>query len=1435
VSTRAAELSVGVLDERDRSTLERLAVARSITLDVAKVVLRGVEQLEPLEDLPLLRKASWDESGQTFLLDPNVRTVLLEGAGDVVTRSRLHSDLVEYYEATGNELNALFHRLSGDSARAQALDELEARFDACLKAFDVTKAHDLLRLLEEANVGRDRLEQMRPRLARRARWLRERDITTSYFKRSFEGKVWETLRHDQQRWILQLHAPGGMGKTMFVSNFVGRVCPSEELPTAKIDFDYVANLVQATFQPWRLLLLLARQLSDQLVGNPFRKLLDEWGRYESIVVSARRREDLPVPRVDIEDARAAAEVPLLFTNILAEVCRAAPVVVVLDTVENLLHADDLTAMDVLQELSKVHQRVPSLRLVLAGRFDLSGQRQTGKSETAPRVPGFREAYVGRSRNGKIEEADAVWGEQCLTVAVPAFDPANAAAYLHARGVSDAAYVATIVALAEGNPLKLALFADEVTSDNPPSVEELKRVRHIELHHLVKRVIDRIADPYVQWLVRWGTIPFALERDFAQDVLWPLLGEQLQGSYAWDAPELDQLARLGRGSARYDVGKLPADFDHAWGRLASYASARSWINSAPDLPNAFVFHPETRDPMRGILRAQDRDIYRAMHREALAYWRKLAGTLTGAGKLAALRAVVFHLFEPWEGRPDPAKALAEVLAQVGDDAELRAALAAEVLDVERRANRRDREDLEPPAPPTIALAHREIALAAVAAAERGQGSSAQLERHLDASDLPPGACAALRARLAVVQGRDAQRWLEAALARRDELDASTSSWVALTYARLKRDVTALRKLRAELPENTSEWKDATSALAGELLRREQLPEALHVCQRADDRVGVARAFLGMGQLAQALSALEHESSERARIVSAEVRLALYRPEEVLSDTRLRSIEGRDGLPSGAALVARANAMLGRQEVGLENLESLVAQDALGSDVDAPTAARIYLDSGDPGRALRILDTLESDPSPEVHATTLLLRIEALHQQGRSAAASGLLESFQTRNLPISVQVSALLLNARVSGFEHVLSRLVELLAAVPSSSWRLALLEGLARVKMPYPRLASRAADELDLLTTPEHASIPLRLLLARVDVLRVLGRTTSASQLLREAGSGAEGVGQDFCQAAELRMSEAVFSHGLDRAISVASLDDDDSELIDPSDEALPFPWKAVLKSDEAFPEAALGALLMDWRGACDALGHYLQAHRKSEELVIGLGEPERAWIPWQIATARGAPIPRIRRTCAGDDVRGPIKGPILLVNEFHETADVTARAVRAAWRDEVGPVEAMKGLAWSSWESILRSGPKIVHVVGSFEQRRGGSIFLNLTAHRQEATGVSHLGRALSHSGSALLILHSPWPGSTTEAARQLMLRERFAWELFQAQPRTNVLCVGLMEPQAGPDSYCDELVRSIVSSPLKDVVARLQHGEPAPTLAQRLGSAATLYSQSPARRYEP
>src|SRR5262249_22546717 len=77
--------------------------------------------------------------------------------------------------------------------------------------------------------------------------------------------------------VLQLHAPGGLGKTQFLRWAVARHLGDLRVPVARLDFDE-ADAAGLAEQPGTLGLVLARPFGRPLPNAPFQDLLGHWGR-----------------------------------------------------------------------------------------------------------------------------------------------------------------------------------------------------------------------------------------------------------------------------------------------------------------------------------------------------------------------------------------------------------------------------------------------------------------------------------------------------------------------------------------------------------------------------------------------------------------------------------------------------------------------------------------------------------------------------------------------------------------------------------------------------------------------------------------------------------------------------------------------------------------------------------------------------------------------------------------------------------------------------------------------------------------------------------------------------------------------------------------------------------------------------------------------------
>ena len=1154
------------LPAETRETLRLLAVPRYVDSSLASVLVPDPTLREQVLDLPLLEKASWDVSGKTWILDQGIRNALLQSfleedpkallSGRVPDAlSTVNEALVDHFREAEDSPEALYHRLGCNAWRPQVFDELRQRIEDCLTLApsksstaspspDLAKAHDLLRLLDDwiqlgDSQALDLQRRLSPMLVRRSRWIREREATATYYERPFEAEIWDQLIRDDSRWILQLHAPGGAGKTMFVQNLLGRRCPAADVPCARIDFDYVAHLVTATNQAWRILLLIARQLDRQIAGNPFQSLLERYGRHEARafhyglerrLAASQRPQDPSQGLSDTELDQAASEVPSLFRALLAESRGEEPTVIVLDTLENLLETEGASLLGLIDTLAEIRhgkpesdpasrRQAPGLRLILSGRFDLGARRLErwgdGGSVARERVVGFRERYVGDSpETVQVGGTQIERGEEVLSLALPRFSRTEAQDFLASRlqiateDLRDAIVDKSVDRSPSGdfqgyNPMKLTLLADAVWQDPELTAERIRRFDSSDLFYLVDRVIDRILDPGVQWLVRWGVIPRHLTRDFVERVLWPLFREQQRGDQIYDRTqaEVGNVPAPKTGAERYAEVGTEIDAGTVWGKLTHYAAAASWVSVVPELPDTLVFHPDVRDPMRGLLRKHDQEIYHELNRRTFVDLEDRRRSLTGAERVAAHRSLVFHAWEPWRDRPaDPDAFVVELLDDLGDDFDLRSEIAREVLDVERRGlHEKVAEDRRPQAA-TLARAHSEIARGLLLSVRGDHRLLAQLRDHLDHSDLPAGRRLHIEAQILVGEGRDeaAIQALSNAL-EDDGLEDSERAAVLIDLGRLRRDPEPIARAR-ELAQDPTLHRRATRNLAALAYDREELAEAARLYDEAEDRTGHVRSLMMLGKTGAA-DALVHETPDEVRLdLQLLIHLYEYRPMEVL-DAGLPESSSDPNQEQLGIHQARALALLAQEDDALSLLDTLIhqGQDAGVVQTAIQTAARLALLLDRPKEAQDYLARVPDDLPVDRAVQLALLAIEAKALAGSPDTAWRRLDAFDRHPdrqdwLP-STRMAVALARLRFRGADvEGLGRLLEALESVDSPSRRLFLLSRLRGVGTPDFVDAEHEARIREL--TPLAKDDGPRLILAAAELMRFLRLPGEARELL---------------------------------------------------------------------------------------------------------------------------------------------------------------------------------------------------------------------------------------------------------------------------------------------------------------------------------------------------
>lgn len=534
--------------------------------------------------------------------------------------------------ASADALEWLKYLALGDPAAAD--QRIRRLFDEAEESHDIPRCGALVELLRSRRHVLDgaidpryhalnaTYHELDHRLSLNSLWETERLATLHYHEPTRSRELVDALLSDHGPWVLEISGPGGSGKSMLVRGTIVRRCVPERIATARIDFDTQVDPIRLMTEPWRLLVAIARQLDSQLERQPFREfiegqeLLDGEAEQETAEPDddqAWSLESLPSIRSaygdgsypaqnrgrDLDDDERARRTERAAYHVASLLSGLLRVLIVLDTTEVLLDRSE-SPLALLRMLHLVHSEAPGLRLLLAGRYrfaEVMGGAESsaeGDSASGPethRVPGFTELFPPFDLRSE---------------AIARFSAEDARTYLgDIRQIPREELIEACIAVAEGHPMMLSLLADVCVNQPDIAPSGLTGYDTAGEFYLIDRVIGRIDDRYLRWLVRWGVMPRELDRDFVDRVLQPLLREQLGGDQPLDKLDKDHLSS--RARARRPFAYRPThepdaiDIAALWQRLLAYASGASWVTRRGD---ALVFDErKVREPMLRILRGK----------------------------------------------------------------------------------------------------------------------------------------------------------------------------------------------------------------------------------------------------------------------------------------------------------------------------------------------------------------------------------------------------------------------------------------------------------------------------------------------------------------------------------------------------------------------------------------------------------------------------------------------------------------------------------------------------------------------------------------------------------------------------------------------------------------------------------------------------------------
>jgi peptidoglycan hydrolase-like protein with peptidoglycan-binding domain/tetratricopeptide (TPR) repeat protein len=668
---RVAREVLNSYPEPDRLTLARCAVLPLFDDEEFAAVLRTDEAADVQRLVELGAVDMLPGGDAKFRVATGIREAAWSSWFDEHTEPGVPQDLRSFAELLAAHCTA--RSLVVDRVRALVLVDnhlaelaFSEDFDACAERMDLAGCHNLLDVLADPMlrpfIGK-RLVGLRNE---RSRALNAREVlrttflgSSRYLHRPVIEANLELLLADTGPRALRLEGSGGHGKSTMLKWFISRRCVPDGIPCAFLDLDAV-DPVNATKYPFLVALEIAYQLNGQMDGAPFEELLREHGSYRSLLAKqpgeAGGANSAALGTVTAEVD--AEEVQYRFLSVLRDVSQGDAVLVVLDTFEEaaLRPAGDADAL--VEVLADLHDGHDSVRLVVSGRRTRAEDEITVFARRMPAdVMPLRE--------------------------VRAFSPRESREYLTStRGMTQEDLVPQIVARAGGVPWQLALYAD-VVEQYPQITAEVLRTLDPGVAWAVDRVVGRIGNDVVQWLIRYGAVPRYLSRDFAEKVLLPRIVRSMAGSED-DRPSLDPIPPDAVPVFRTGPeGDLP--FDQLWDLLTRYAASKSWMWIAPNDDDAVEFHPAVREPMRRLVAAQP--ISGLLHQDAVAYYERLALSdarswarwtgealyhhfrLDGVGAAPHWYAAVEHAWQ--EGRPEWVASVAdEVLGPdyLNDEAE-----------------------------------------------------------------------------------------------------------------------------------------------------------------------------------------------------------------------------------------------------------------------------------------------------------------------------------------------------------------------------------------------------------------------------------------------------------------------------------------------------------------------------------------------------------------------------------------------------------------------------------------------------------------------------------------------------------------------------------------------------------------------------------------------
>jgi hypothetical protein len=190
-------------------------------------------------------------------------------------------------------------------------------------------------------------------------------------------EFWRLLDGDGTIWAVHYLGAGGLGKTMLMRQVAARLAPERGIPTARVDFDHLSPEYPIA-KPGQLLL----ELLDELQSFSANAQADSFAysfraQVAQLHAAVTPGSNDPLARIHDEQFGEVLRTFCDFVRLLPQ-----PVVLILDTCEELARrqAEGSTLPPVeatFEILERLHEEVPWLRVMFAGRRLLAAPKDTG--------------------------------------------------------------------------------------------------------------------------------------------------------------------------------------------------------------------------------------------------------------------------------------------------------------------------------------------------------------------------------------------------------------------------------------------------------------------------------------------------------------------------------------------------------------------------------------------------------------------------------------------------------------------------------------------------------------------------------------------------------------------------------------------------------------------------------------------------------------------------------------------------------------------------------------------------------------------------------------------------------------------------------------------------------------------------------------------------